>query len=84
MVGFIEASRDDLPYGGIDDNPIVNFFHVMEDLSEQGVFYGVDAPEFGSRALRVSVREGTLGAEEEEAAPQHPPLLFEMDGTTQE
>lgn len=72
MVGYIESSRDGLPYGGLDDNPITNFFHVMEDPKNPGWFYGVDAPEFGTHTSGAIVKiNGKLGVNADDMRPIH-------------
>ena len=72
MVGYIEASRDDLPYAGLDEDPITNFFHIMEDPANPGIFYGVDAPEFGTHTTGAIVKiNGALGVNADDMRPMH-------------
>jgi hypothetical protein len=37
-------------YGRFNPNPILNMFQIKEDALRPGVYYGVDAPEFGTHA----------------------------------
>lgn len=74
MVGYIESSREGLPYGsgGNGHEPITNFFHVTEDLSDPGTFYGIDAPEFGTHTTGAIVKiNGKLGVNAADMFPIH-------------
>jgi hypothetical protein len=56
--GYIPASIDDdanvFDYYGqaprFNPNPILNMFQIAEDPNRPGVYYGIDAPEFGTHA----------------------------------
>jgi hypothetical protein len=53
-------------------DPITNFFHIMEDPANPGIFYGVDAPEFGTHTTGAIVKiNGALGVNADDMRPMH-------------
>jgi hypothetical protein len=58
-----DPNIQDLYYfgGNYNTNTVDNFLHVSEDPNTHGLFYGIDAPEFGSHAAGqiVSLTGGT-------------------------
>src|SRR6185369_15692246 len=72
MVGYIESSRDDLPYHSSSEEhpPITNFLHIMEDPTHPGTFYGTNAPEFGAHSSgEIVAVEAPIGKNADDMFP---------------
>lgn len=72
--GYIDSSREDLPYHSApaDRAPITNFFHIMEDPSKPGRFYGTNAPEFATHSSgEIVAFDGQLGLNPDDMYPLH-------------
>ncbi|MBK8251908.1 MAG: hypothetical protein IPK82_04485 [Polyangiaceae bacterium] len=74
FIGFIDSSRDDLPYQGASEEhpPFVNFFHIMEDPANPGRFYGTNSPEFGTHSSgEIVAFDGQLEVNAADMYPIH-------------
>jgi hypothetical protein len=74
MVGYIESTRDDLPYHSSSEEhpPITNFFHIAEDPGQPGMFYGTNAPEFATHSSgEIVAFNGKLGVNADDIYPIH-------------
>lgn len=80
--GYFDSSREGLPYHSSSEThpPITNFFHIMEDPSKPGRFYGTNAPEFSTHSSgEIVAFDGQLGVNPDDMYPLHitSPVTFE-------
>lgn len=80
--GYFDASRSDLPYHSSSEEhpPITNFFHIMEDPSHPGRFYGTNAPEFSTHSSgEIVMFDGQLDVNPDDMYPVHvtDPVTFD-------
>ncbi|MEZ4295405.1 MAG: hypothetical protein R3B70_10550 [Polyangiaceae bacterium] len=70
--GYFDSSRDDLPAHGPSEKhpPFLNFFHIMEDPSKPGRFYGINSPEFATHTSgQIIMFDGQLGLNADDMYP---------------
>jgi hypothetical protein len=80
--GYFDSSREGLPYHSAreDRPPITNFFHILEDPSRPGRFYGTNAPEFATHSSgQIVAFDGQLGLNPDDMFPIHvtDPVTYE-------
>lgn len=72
--GYIDSSREGLPYHSAPEGrpEITNFFHIMEDPTNPGRFYGTNAPEFATHSSgQIVAFDGQIGVNADDMRPIH-------------